>query len=117
MRFDTWIVPSRSAILPCGFSWDFLRWRLIMATPSTMARCWLARTSRTLPDLPLWEPAMTTTWSLRLMWNFWAMLEDLRSEGDDLAVILGAELAGDRAEDAGALRVAVLANDDDRVGI
>ena len=30
-----WIVPSRSAILPCGFSWDFLRWRLIMATPST----------------------------------------------------------------------------------
>src|SRR3954466_9819507 len=67
MRFETWIVPSRSAIFPCGFSWDFLRWRLIMATPSTTARFLAARTSRTLPDLPLWEPAMTTTWSLRLM--------------------------------------------------
>src|SRR5882757_2158395 len=45
------------------------------------------------------------------------MLEDLRGERDDLRVVLGAELAGDRAEDAGAFRVAVLANDDDRVGI
>src|SRR5690349_16372437 len=117
MRFDTWTVPSRSAILPWGFSWDFLRWRLIIATPSTTARFLLARISRTLPCLPLWEPEMTTTWSLRLMWNFWDMLQDLRSEGDDLGIVLGAELAGDRPEDAGALRIAVLANDDDGVRV
>jgi hypothetical protein len=41
------------------------------------------------------------------------MLENLRGEGDDLHVVLAAEFAGDRAEDAGALRVAVLADDDD----
>src|SRR3954466_1805955 len=45
------------------------------------------------------------------------MLEDLGSEGDDLGVILAAEFAGDRAEDAGALRIAVLANDHNGVGV
>src|ERR1700749_3163382 len=98
MRFEMWMVPSRSTILPCGFSWDFLRWRLTSATPSTTARCFAERTSRTLPALPLCEPEMTTTASPRLMWNF-CMSEDLRRERDDLHVILGAELAGDRAED------------------
>src|ERR1700694_5578230 len=111
MRFDTWIEPSRSAILPCGFSVDFLRCFFIMATPSTTARFLLERISRILPCLPLWEPVMTTTTSFFLMWNF-CMLEDLRGERDDLHVILGAELAGDRAEDAVALRVAFVANDD-----
>ena len=67
LRFDTWIVPSRSAILPCGFSWDFLRCFLIMATPSTTARFLAERISRILPDLPLWAPAMTTTTSFFLM--------------------------------------------------
>src|SRR5512143_238631 len=45
------------------------------------------------------------------------MSEDLRRERNDLHVILGAELAGDRAEDAGALRVAVIADDDDGVRV
>src|ERR1700710_25788 len=45
------------------------------------------------------------------------MLENLRCERDDLHVILGAELASDRAENAGTLGVAVFTNDDDRVGI
>src|SRR5258708_1182061 len=45
------------------------------------------------------------------------MLEDLRGERDDLHVILGAELAGDRAEDAGALRVAVITDDDDGIAV
>src|SRR5882757_6088544 len=88
-----------------------------MATPSTTARFLAERISRILPDLPLWAPAMTTTTSFFLMWNFWDMLEDLRREGDDLRVVLAAELAGDGPEDAGALRVAVLADDDDGVGI
>src|SRR3954447_471792 len=45
------------------------------------------------------------------------MLEDLRGERDDLHIVLGAELAGDRPEDAGALGIAILADDDDRVAI
>src|SRR5258708_26742785 len=45
------------------------------------------------------------------------MLEDLRGERDDLHVILGAELAGDRAEDAGALRVSVITDDDDGIAV
>src|SRR6478609_7498441 len=45
------------------------------------------------------------------------MLENLRSERDDLGVVLGAEFARNRPEDARALRVAVFANDDDGVAV
>src|SRR5262245_47140846 len=45
------------------------------------------------------------------------MLEDLRRERDDLHVVLRAQFAGDGPEDAGALRIAVFANDDDRVAV
>ena len=51
------------------------------------------------------------------MWNFWAMLEDLGGEGDDLHVVLGAQFAGHGPEDAGALGIAVFADDDDGIGI
>src|SRR5688572_1431636 len=45
------------------------------------------------------------------------MLENLRSERDDLRVILRAEFARDGPEDAGALRIAVLADDDNGIAI
>ena len=47
--------------VPWGCSWDFFRWRFIIARPSTRARCLAGRISSTLPDLPFWEPEMTTT--------------------------------------------------------
>src|ERR1017187_6987844 len=117
IRFDKWIEPSRSTIEPWGFSWDFLRWRLTMARPSTRARPLAGRISRTLPSFPLWEPAMTTTGSLRLMWNFCMGLQNLRRERNDLHEVLRTQLAGDGAEDAGALRVVVGADDHDGVAV
>src|SRR6478736_1463971 len=45
------------------------------------------------------------------------MLENLRGERDDLRVILGAKFARDGPENTGALRVAVLADDDDGVAV
>src|SRR5690606_15489843 len=90
IRLETWTDPSRSTMAPFGFSWDFFMWRLIIATPSTRARPFLGRSSSTLPDLPLWAPAMTTTSSPRLIWNFF-ILEDLRRERDDLHEVLRAQ--------------------------
>src|ERR1051325_6163997 len=45
------------------------------------------------------------------------MLENLRRERDDLHEILRAQLAGDRAEDAGAPRIVGGVDDDDRVAV
>jgi len=45
------------------------------------------------------------------------MLEDLRSERDDLHEVLRTQFAGDRAEDTGALRVVRGVDDDDRVAV
>src|SRR6187549_656749 len=45
------------------------------------------------------------------------MLENLRSERDDLHEILRAQFAGHRSEDAGAARIIGSVDDHDRVGI
>src|SRR4051812_43028767 len=67
------------------------------------------------PTLPLWEPAVITTVSpLR---TCLAMSHHLRREGDDLHVVLLPQLAGDGPEDARALGVPVLLDEDDGVGI
>src|SRR5690349_1849102 len=102
---------------PLGCCSDFLVWRFSMATPSTTARFLAARISRTLPALPLWEPAMTTTWSPRLTWNLVAMLENLRRKGDDLHEVLRTQFASAGAEDAGALGIVGRIDDDDGVAV
>src|SRR5687767_5168422 len=45
------------------------------------------------------------------------MLEDLRSERDDLHEILRAQFADDRSEDAGATGIVGSVDEDDRIGI
>src|SRR5882757_1264012 len=45
------------------------------------------------------------------------MLENLRRERDDLHEVLRTQFAGDRAEDAGALGIAVSPEDDDGIAV
>src|SRR5690554_1603704 len=73
-----------------------------------MTRSESLRTSRTRPSLPRSRPAMTTTRSPFLIL---AMSEHLRCQRDDLHELLVAELATDRAEDAGATGLAVRLED------
>src|SRR5262245_44329727 len=82
-------------------------------TPWTITRFLARITWSTLPRLPLSLPAITSTRSflrirMRLRSTLSAMaLENLRGEGHDLHELLVAQLAGHRAEDAGAHRLAV----------
>src|SRR5262249_4316445 len=61
IRFERWIVPSRSMIAPCGFCWLLRVWRLIIFRPSTIARNFFGLTEMILPRLPFSAPASTTT--------------------------------------------------------
>ena len=80
-------------------------------------------TRSTLPRLPASLPASTTTVSpLRISGTFVARTgavarpsQHLRRERDDLHVVAVAELARDRAEDAGAARVALVVDEHGRV--
>src|SRR5579875_1169809 len=103
--FDAWIDASFSTMppglcTPRGFVCRFTRFTCSMTTRSRSGR-----TRSTLPVLPRSRPAITiTVSSLRSRWS--AMLEHLGRERDDLHEPLGAQLPGDRAEDAGADRLA-----------
>src|SRR3990167_4028098 len=81
-----------------------------MLTPSTRTRFSVGRTFSTLPVRPLSLPVRTTTRSPFLILA--AMLQDLRSQRDDLHVVLGAQFAGNRAEDPRADRLVLLVVDD-----
>src|SRR5512140_429527 len=87
------VVPFRGFGLVCFFT------RL---TPSTTT--WSASLrSETLPRLPLSRPASTMTSSpLRILFMTRSSLQDFGGQGHDLHEALGAQLARDRAEDAGA---------------
>src|SRR6478672_4857192 len=85
----------------CRFTWF---------TPLTIT-CVSSTTLATSPRLPLSRPAMTTTLSpfliLRMcsLFELEAASEDFRRQRDDLHEPLGAQLARDRSEDAGADRL------------
>src|SRR6478672_8892486 len=84
--------------------------RLMRFTPSTITRSRSDCTAMTLPSAPLSLPAMTRTTSpfliFRLRLSF-GMSEHLRGQRDDPHEPLLPQLAADRAEDAGAARLAV----------
>src|SRR5215217_3462507 len=81
-----------------------------MLMPCTTTRFSVGRTLVTLPVRPLSLPVRTTTLSPDLILA--AMLQDLRSQRDDLHVVLGAQFAGNRAEDPRADRLVLLVDDD-----
>src|SRR5690606_35139306 len=95
---------------PCGSAWVGRVWRWTMLTPCTTTRFSVGRTCSTWPVRPLSLPVRTTTLSPFLILA--AMLQDLRSQRDDLHVVLGAQLARNRAEDTGADRLVLLVDDD-----
>src|SRR5215813_11840361 len=86
-------------------------WRLTMLTPRTSARPSVGRTSITSPLRPLSRPVSTITLSPFLILAAITQSpsplptsQDLRRERNDLHVVLGAQLARHRPEDAGAHR-------------
>src|SRR3954470_18808764 len=86
-----------------------LVWRLITFTPDTTTRLSVGSTRSTSPTLPLLRPAITLTRSpLRIFILLVMGLQHLRRERDDLHELLGAQLAGRRAGDAGADRLVLL---------
>src|SRR4051812_24897086 len=124
ITLDTWIGASVVMMPPVVPArppdWTTLVCRLTRLTPSTITRWSSRNTAMTLPSAPLSEPAITLTVSPFLMfklgffllWSlFWAMSQHLRCQRDDLHELLVAQLAAHGAEDAGAARLAVLAED------
>src|SRR5690606_32165546 len=108
ITFEASIGASRSITPPGWLAWGFgLVWRLIMLTLATTTFSPSTRT--TSPCLPLSLPAVTTTRSPFLM-RFMSVSsssgsEHFGCERDDLHELLGAQLAGNGPEDAGADRL------------
>src|SRR6478609_6392032 len=95
MAFSTMppVVPLRGFGLVCF---------LTMLMPS-MIRCESSLRSDTVPRLPLSRPANTMTWSpLRILFMALLSLQNFGGQRHDLHELLGAQLARDRSEDAGA---------------
>src|SRR4051794_26429648 len=106
--------------------WPALVCRLSRFTPLTTILCWSGRVRRTSPCLPLSLPAMTITGSpgarsshRRLGCGLLrsTVLENLRSERDDLHEVALAQLAGDRSEDTSAAGIVGLGQQHSRVFI
>src|SRR5882762_5570205 len=94
----------------CFFTW---------LMPSTVIRRSSTRASTT-PRLPLSLPAITTTSSplrIRCIAPSRIRLQHLRRQRDDLHEPLGAQLASDRPEDAGADRLVLFVDQDGRVAV
>src|SRR5436190_13932688 len=133
ITFEMWIGPSWCVTPPTSPARCASRivrgrrWRVVMLRPSTKTRLFLGSTAFTVPVFPLSLPVITLTVSPFLILiaisrppprgrarapsrgagvGWWsAALEDLRGERDDLHEVAIAQLARDRAEDAGAARV------------
>src|SRR5262249_23162148 len=104
-RLDRWIGASLR-IRPPSCDCDWRWWRTIMLTPRTVALFSLGLTLSTSPLRPLSLPGSTTTLSpLRIFCISPGSLQNFRRERDDLHVVLGAQLARNRSEDAGADRL------------
>src|SRR5689334_4967136 len=114
---------------PCATCTPPRRWPAFVCllsrlTPLTTILCWSGMVRRTSPCLPLSLPAMTITGSpgarssqRRLGCGLLrsTVLENLRSERDDLHEVALAQLAGDRPEDARSARVVGLREEHRRV--
>src|SRR5919112_3712054 len=120
----------------CSSARRALRGFFTMLIPSTVTRPVLVYTRRILPSLPLSSPRMTRTvspadtgiftrstlirWRLeffgfgRSVFRYFRirMSDDLRRQRNDLHVLLVAELAGYRTEDARGARLALVVDDD-----
>src|SRR6478672_6287653 len=83
-----------------------------MFSPCTTTRASLGSTFRTAPSRPLSLPVRTTT---RSPFRSSPPSQHLGGERNDLHVVLGAQFAGNRAEDPRADRLALLVHDDGRV--
>src|SRR5215213_2247329 len=119
----------------CSSARRALRCFFTMLIPSTVIRPVLVYTRRILPSFPLSSPRMTRTVSPRvtgilkrstlIWWRFEffgfgrsvlryfriRMSDDLRRQRNDLHVLLVAELAGHRTEDARRARLALIVDD------
>src|SRR3954470_10785395 len=137
ITFEAWMGAGKSTIPPCSSALRALRWRFTMFAPSTTTRPVLRYTRMTFPTWPLSSPRTTLTVSPVETWiltrsEFWAcrfwpfalarsvflylrirILQDLGRERDDLHVLLLAELARDRTEDARRSRLARVVDDHD----
>src|SRR5512140_212481 len=130
---------GKSTIPLCSSAVRALRWRFTMFTPSTVSRPVLGYTRMTFPSFPLSSPRITRTvspfvmrmrtrselpaWCLRcttfgrsvFLYLRMRISDHLGSERHDLHVLLLAQLARNRAEDARRARLAGLVDDDHRV--
>src|SRR6516225_5504551 len=97
--------------------------RLATCTPWTMTRDSSGNTRNTSPVRPLSRPAITTTLSPRLIFNFGMFpLQPLRSQylrrqRHDLHEAPRAQLAGHRTKDAGSNRLALIGDQHRRVAV
>src|SRR5947207_12256047 len=101
--------------MPPGSPMRCLVWRRATWTPWTISRRSAGKTRSTSPALPLSRPVMTTTLSPFLIFIFGMGLEDLGGEGDDLHEPPRPQFTGNRPEDAGPDRLALLCDQDRRV--
>src|SRR5690606_28305499 len=99
--FDRWIGASL-VMIPPSWDWDCFWWRRTWFTPRTTALSSFGMTDSTSPVRPLSLPARTTTLSPFLIFCISGSLKHFGGQRDDLHVVLGAKLARNRPEDAGA---------------
>src|SRR5687768_2157814 len=119
-------------MMPASVVWLARMCLVMMFTPSTVMRPVLGNTRSTLPRLPLSSPEISCTVSplvmcrrfrttgfrrtrLAFLYTSGFMLQHLRRERHDLHVALLAQLARDRAEDAGGPRLSGVVDQDRRV--
>src|SRR5579863_4432495 len=103
--------------MPPGSPRRCLVWRRATWTPCTIRRPSVGITRMTWPVRPLSRPLITTTLSPFLIFSFGMGLQHLGGERDDLHEAPRPELARHRAEDAGADRLALPADQHRRVAI
>src|SRR5262245_42562661 len=95
--------------MPPGSVWVGRACFLMKLTFETRTRSFFASTSTTSPCFPLSLPERTTTLSFFFTCS---MSHHLRGQGDDLQVVPLAQLPGDGPEDARALGLAVVVDED-----
>src|SRR5579883_3113933 len=104
-------MPSSFSTMPPVWPGEGRVCRFTTLTPWTTTRSRSRSTRSTSPVLPLSRPVRTTTLSPFLILNFSAISKHLGRQRDDLHEFAGAQLAGDRPEDARADRLALLVDE------
>jgi hypothetical protein len=106
IRLLMWIEPSRSLIVPCGCFCDFFS-ALDHRDAFDAGALLGGEDLEHFAGLALVGAGDDDDLVVAFDVKFLAMLENLRSERDDLHEVLRAQFAGDRSEDAGALGLLV----------